>query len=300
MEWLNYHHLLYFWVVAREGSIAKACQRLHLTQPTVSVQIRRLEKAIKAQLFERSGRALALTDTGRMVYRYADEIFSLGRELQDAIRDRPRGQALRFAVGVSDALPKVVVHKLLAPAFDADDDVRVTCLDGEPERLLAQLAIHELDLVVSDVPASPRLGMKAFTHVLGECGVTFFATKEMARRLRRGFPGSLTGAPVLLPVGTSALRRTLDQWFEEHDIRPRVVGEFSDSALLKSFGAAGEGVFAAPTAVEDDVRRMYGVAILGRDETIRERFYAISVEKRLQHPAVVAISKSARTKLFRS
>lgn len=299
MEWLNYHHLLYFWVVAREGSIAKACRRLHLTQPTISAQIRRLEKTMKAQLFARSGRGLVLTDTGQMVYRYADEIFSLGRELQDAIRDRPRGRALRFAVGVSDALPKVVVHKLLAPAFHADDDVRVTCLDGEPERLLAQLAIHELDLVVSDVPASPRLGMKAFTHVLGDCGVTFFATRDMARSLRRGFPGSLTGAPLLLPVGTSALRRSLDQWFEERDIRPRVVGEFSDSALLKSFGAAGEGVFAAPTAVEDEVRRMYGVGILGRDESIRERFYAISVEKRLQHPAVLAISTAAKTKLFR-
>jgi LysR family transcriptional activator of nhaA len=265
----------------------------------VSAQIRALEKSLKSALFDRSGKTLALTDTGRMVYRYADEIFALGRELQDALHDRPRGQALRFAVGVADTLPKVLVHRLLAPAFEAGDDVRVTFIDGEPERLLAQLALHELDLVVSDYPASPRLGLKAFTHVLGECGVTFLATAGLARGIRKGFPGSLTGAPMLLPVGTSALRRSLDQWFDERDIHPRIVGEFSDSALLKAFGAAGDGVFAAPTAVEDEVLRMYGVRIVGREPAIRERFYAISVEKRLKHPAVVAISRAARTRLFR-
>jgi LysR family transcriptional activator of nhaA len=299
MDWLNYHHLLYFWTTVREGSITKACRRLHLTQPTVSAQIRALEKSLKSALFDRSGKTLALTDTGRMVYRYADEIFALGRELQDALHDRPRGQALRFAVGVADTLPKVLVHRLLAPAFEAGDDVRVTFIEGEPERLLAQLALHELDLVVSDYPASPRLGLKAFTHVLGECGVTFLATAGLARGIRKGFPGSLTGAPMLLPVGTSALRRSLDQWFDERDIHPRIVGEFSDSALLKAFGAAGDGVFAAPTAVEDEVLRMYGVRIVGREPGIRERFYAISVEKRLKHPAVVAISRAARTRLFR-
>lgn len=299
MDWLNYHHLLYFWTTAREGSVTKACRRLHLTQPTVSAQIRALEKALKASLFDRSGKTLILTDTGRMVYRYADEIFALGRELQDALHDRPRGQALRFAVGVADTLPKVLVHRLLAPAFEAGDDVRVTFIDGEPERLLAQLALHELDLVVSDFPASPRLGLKAFTHVLGECGVTFLAATDLARSVRKGYPGSLTGAPMLLPVATSALRRSLDQWFDEQDIHPRIIGEFSDSALLKAFGAAGDGVFAAPTAVEDEVLRMYGVRVVGREPAIRERFYAISVEKRLKHPAVVAISRAARTRLFR-
>ena len=299
MNWLNYHHLLYFWTAAREGSITRACRVLHLTQPTVSGQIRALERALKAKLFERSGRSVVLTETGRLVYRYADEIFALGRELQDALHDRPRGQALRFAVGVADTLPKVLVHRLLAPAFEAGDDVRVTFIDGDPERLLAQLALHELDLVVSDFPASPRLGIKAFTHVLGECGVTFLATPELARSIRKGFPRSLTGAPMLVPVATSALRRSLDQWFDERDIHPRIVGEFSDSALLKAFGAAGDGIFAAPTAVEEDVLRMYGVRVVGREPAIRERFYAISVEKRLKHPAVVAISRAARTRLFR-
>jgi LysR family transcriptional regulator, transcriptional activator of nhaA len=299
MDWINYHHLLYFWTAAREGSITKACRKLHLTQPTVSGQIKALERSLKAKLFDRAGRAITLTETGRLVYRYADEIFSLGRELQDALHDRPTGQALRFVVGVADTLPKVLVHRLLAPALRVGDTVRVTCIDGPPESLLAQLAIHELDLVVSDFPAGPRLGMKAFSHVLGECGVTFFARDDLAREYRRDFPTSLTGAPMLLPIGNTTLRRSLDQWFEDHDIRPRISGEFADSALLKSFGAAGDGIFAVPTAVEEDVRRMYGVSVVGREDSIRERFYAISVEKRLKHPAVVAISQAAKKKLFR-
>ena len=299
MDWLNYHHLLYFWMAAREGGITKACRKLHLTQPTVSGQIRALERALKTRLFERAGRTVRLTETGQVVFRYADEIFALGRELQDALHDRPRGQALRFAVGVADTLPKVLVHRLLAPALHAGEDVRVTCTDGDPESLLAQLVLHELDLVVSDHPSSPRPGRKTFTHLLGECGVTFVARRDLAARHRRGFPGSLGGAPMLLPLGNTALRRSLDQWFDEHAIRPRIKGEFADSALLKSFGAAGDGIFAVPSAVEDDVRRMYGVAVVGRDESIRERFFAISVEKRLIHPVVVSISQAARRTLFR-
>lgn len=300
MDWLNYHHLLYFWMAAREGGITKACRKLHLTQPTVSGQIRALERALKARLFERAGRTVTLTETGRIVYRYADEIFSLGRELQDVLHDRPQGRALRFAVGVADTLPKVLVHRLLTPALETGDDVRVTCIDGDPERLLAQLTLHELDLVVSDFPASPRLGMKTFTHLLGECGVTFVARADLARRCRKGFPASLSGAPFLMPFGNTALRRSLEQWFDERGIHPRIEGEFADSALLKSFGAAGVGIFAVPTAVEDDVRRMYGVAVVGREKAIRERFYAVSVEKRLKHPAVVAISQAARKHLFRA
>jgi len=193
----------------------------------------------------------------------------------------------------------VVVHRLLAPIRQGPDEIRLICTDGDPESLVARLAAHELDLVVSDVPASPRLGVKVFTHVLGECGVTFCATDRIARSYREGFPRSLDGAPFLLPIGTAALRRSLDQWFDEHGIHPRVIGEFADSALLKSFGAAGDGIFAIPSAVEDDVRRTYGVATVGRERNLRERFYAISVEKRLKHPAVVTISQAAKNKLFR-
>jgi LysR family transcriptional activator of nhaA len=274
MAWMNYHHLLYFWTAAREGGITKACKKLHLSQPTVSGQIRALEKSLRATLFERSGRSITLTETGRIVYRYADEIFSLGRELQDAIHDRPQGQALRLAVGVADALPKVLVHRLLAPALHAGEQVRVTCTDGEPDRLLAQLALHELDL-------------------------TCLAVDKLARQYRGGFPRSLNAAPMLLPAGTTTLRRSLEHWFDDHEIAPRIVGEFADSALLKSFGAAGDGIFAAPTVVEAEVRKMYKVSVVGRETSIRERFYAISIEKRLKHPAVVAISQAARTSLFR-
>jgi LysR family transcriptional regulator, transcriptional activator of nhaA len=298
MQWLNYHHLLYFWTVAREGSIAAACRRLHLTQPTVSGQLKTLERSLKARLFERQGRSLALTETGRLVYRYADEIFSLGRELVDAVGGRTTGGGLRFVVGVADTLPKLMVHRLLTPAVHLPgEDVRVSCIDGDPDRLLAQLALHELDLVISDYPANPRLGMRAFNHSLGECGVTFFATDELARRHRKGFPKSLDGAPVLLPAANAALRGSLDQWFDDLGIRPVVRGEFSDSGLLKAFGAEGEGIFIAPSAIEEDVRRMYNVAVVGRDERLRERFYAISVEKRIAHPAVLAITKAARLSL---
>lgn len=299
MDWLNYHHLLYFWVAAREGSITKACRLLHLAQPTVSGQIKALEQSLKAKLFDRSGRSIVLTDTGRVVYRYADEIFSLGRELRDAVQGGATGRGLRLNVGVADALPKLLVHRLLQPALSIGADLQVNCIDGEPDRLLAQLALHEFDVVISDVPASPRLGMKSFNHLLGECGVTFFGTRELARRYRRGFPGSLTNAPILLPGGNTSLRRTLDQWFDEQGIRPRVRGEFSDSALLKTFGAVGEGLFVAPSVVESDVRRMYDAVIVGREESVRERFYAITVDKRLKHPAVVALTRAARTRLFR-
>ena len=299
MHWLNYHHLLYFLTAALEGSIAKACQRLHLTQPTVSGQIKSLERALKAKLFQRAGRSIALTETGGLVYRYADEIFAIGRELQDAVAGRATGRGLRLVVGVADTLPKLIVNRLLQPALDLEEPVELTCIDGDPDRLLAQLALHELDLVVSDYPANPRLGIKVFNHLLGDCGVTFFATAPLARQYRRGFPGSLAGAPLLLPAGNAALRRSLDQWFDELGIRPAVRGEFSDSALLKAFGGRGEGLFVAPTAVENEVRRMYGVGIVGREERVRERFYAISAEKRLAHPAVLAITQAARTSLAR-
>jgi LysR family transcriptional regulator, transcriptional activator of nhaA len=298
MDWLNYHHLLYFWVAAREGSITKACRLLHLAQPTVSGQIKALEKSLKASLFDRSGRSIVLTDTGRVVYRYADEIFSLGRELREVVQGGSVGSGLRLTVGVADALPKLLVHRLLQPALSIGEDLQVHCIDGEPDRLLAQLALHEFDVVISDVPASPRLSVKSFNHLLGECGVTFFGTRELARRYRRGFPKSLANAPILLPAGNTSLRRTLEKWFDEHGIHPKIRGEFSDSALLKTFGAVGEGLFVVPSVVERDVQRMYDAAIVGREPSVKERFYAITVDKRLKHPAVAAITQAARGNLF--
>lgn len=297
MNWLNYHHLLYFWSAAREGSIAAACRRLRLAQPTVSGQIKALERSLKAKLFERRGRSIALTETGRIVYRYADEIFSLGRELEDVVAGRATGSGLRFTVGVADTLPKLLVHRLLGPAWQLPEDVQISCIDGDPDRLLAQLTLHELDLVISDYPANPRLGLRVFNHPLGDCGVTLFGTPELAERYRPGFPGSLAGAPLLLPAGNAALRRAMDQWFEEIGVNPLIRGEFSDSALLKAFGARGEGLFFAPDVVEEDVRRMYGVQVVGREQRLRERVFAISMEKRLAHPAVLAITRAARASL---
>lgn len=298
MSWLNYHHLLYFWTVAREGGIARACTLLHLTQPTISGQLRLLEKAVGAKLFDRVGRNLALTDTGRIVYRYADEIFSLGRELQDTLQGRPAGRALRLLVGTSPTLPKSVVYRLLQPALDLPEPVRIVYDEGKPDYLLAQLAVNALDVVLSDVPASPLVKVRAFNHLLGESGVSFMGVARLARTYGDGFPGSLDGAPVLLPGEDSALRRMLEQWFEAEGVQPVIRGEFADSAVLKVFGSTGLGLFAVPTVVEEEIKRTHRVRLVGRAPALRERFYAISVERRLKHPAVVAITEAARKTLF--
>jgi LysR family transcriptional activator of nhaA len=298
MEWLNYHHLLYFWTVAREGSVVGAAEQLRLTQPTISGQIRVLEEALGEKLFQRSGRRLVLTDVGRVVYRYADEIFAIGRELLDTLNDRPTGRPYRLVVGIGDAMPKALVHRLLAPALALPEGVQLTCREDKTDRLLGALSMHELDVVLSDTPMGPNVSVKAFNHLLGESGVTLFAERKLAAAVRRGFPRSLDHAPLLLPTEQTTLRRSIDQWLSAQDVRPRIVGEFDDSALMKVFGEAGAGVFPAPTVVEDEVCEKYGVRMVGRVDGVRERFYAISVEKRLKHPAVVAISQGARQDLF--
>jgi len=298
MEWLNYHHLLYFWVVAKKGSIVAACKELHLAQPTISAQIRSLERSLGEKLFTRAGRNLALTETGRVVYRYADEIFSLGRDLLDTVKGRPTGRPLRFNVGVADVLPKLVAYRLLEPALQLSEQIQLVCHEGSPAGLLARLATYELDLVLSDSPIGPDVRVRAFNHLLGECGVSIFGTKDLATRYRRRFPKSLYGAPFIIPKTSTALRRALEHWFDSEDIRPSVVGEFEDSALLKVFGQAGVGLFATPTVIEKEVQRQYGVRVVGRLESVRERYYAISVEKKVKHPAVVAIADEARQKLF--
>jgi LysR family transcriptional activator of nhaA len=299
MEWLNYHHLLYFWIVAREGSIAQASKQLLLAQPTITGQIRSLENTLGQKLFVRSGRNLVLTDVGRLVYRYANEIFSLGRELTDVLKGRPAGRPVRLVVGISDGLSKLLVHRLLQPALTLPEPVHIICHEGRPEQLLAELAISGLDLVLMDAPASPLVRVRAFSHLLGSSGTSFFATKSLAARYRKNFPASLKGAPFLFPLENATMRRSLEQWFETEGIHPRVVGEFQDSALLKTFGQAGAGVFASPTVTEKEVRRQYGVAVFGRTQSVVERFYAISVERRLKHPSVVAIVEAARDQLFR-
>jgi LysR family transcriptional activator of nhaA len=298
LSWLNYHHLLYFYTAAREGSISKASTVLHLTQPTISAQIRTLEESLAERLFERRGRGLALTEAGHLVYRYAEEIFALGRELQDTLAGRPGGRPLRLRVGVAEGLPKLMAYRLLEPALRISEPVHLVCREGSPARLLADLSIHSLDVVLLDAPPTPGTTVRVFSHLLGESGVTLFGALELARRYRRRFPASLDGAPMLLPTVDSTLRGSLDQWLERARIRPLVRGEFSDSAVLKVFGGAGAGLFAAPSVVEDEVRRQYGVRVIGRIPSIRERFYAVSAERRLRHPAVAAISQAARAELF--
>lgn len=298
MEWLNYHHLLYFWTVARLGSVTRATEELYLAQPTISAQIRALEESLGEKLFTRMGRNLALTEVGRTVFRYADEIFSLGRELSNTLTGRSVGRPVRFVVGITDAMPKLVAYRLLEPALRMTDPIRVVCYEDKVDRLLAELATQGLDLVLADAPMGPTIKVRAFNHLLGECGVTIFATGKLATTYRRGFPQSLEGAPFLLPTDNTALRRSLDQWCETENIHPSVVGEFEDSALVQVFGQSGMGLFVGPTAIEAEIKRQYGVQVVGRIETIRERFYAISVERKLKHPAVLAISDSARQKLF--
>jgi LysR family transcriptional activator of nhaA len=298
MERLNYHHLFYFWMAAREGSVARAAALLRLAQPTLSGQIRALDGALGEKLFERAGRGLRLTEMGRVVYRYADEIFALGRELAESVKGQPTGRPLRLAVGVADALPKLVAYRLLEPALGLAQPVRMVVHEQSTERLLAALALHELDVVLTDRVAPPGVSVRAFNHLLGDCGTTLFAAPKLAAKYRRHAPRALDGAPFLLPGETSTLRRALEQWFEEQRIRPRIVGEFDDSTLIEVFGQAGKGIFAAPSIIESSVRKQYGVTIVRRLERVRERFYAVSAERRLKHPAVIAVTESARRELF--
>ena len=298
MAWFNYHHLLYFWTVAREGTIARAGAQLHLTQPTISGQLRALEKSLGTKLFNRSGRNLILSDAGRIVYRYADEIFSLGNELQDTLKGRSPGRPLRFSVGVNDTLPKVLVYQLLQPALCLPDPVQIVCEQGKPDYLHAQLAVNALDVVLSDSPISPMVKIRAFNHLLGECGISIMGAPKLVAAYRRGFPKSLDGAPFLFPAENTALRRSLEQWFDGLQIKPKVSGEFADTALLKVFGQNGAGVFAVRSILERDSQRLYQARLIGRVDSIRERCYAISVEKKLKHPAVVAITEAARVNLF--
>ncbi len=298
MEWLNYHHLLYFWTAATRGGVTRAAQELRLSPSTVSSQLRLLEGQVGEPLFTRTGRGLELTEVGTLVLRHADEIFSIGRALKDALRGRPTGRPAVLQVGIADVVPKMVAQRLLAPALAPPSPFRLVCREGRYDRLVADLATHDLDVVIGDAPVSPSLPVRAFNHLLGECAVEFFAPPHLAEGLRRGFPASLDEAPVLLPTRGTTLRRALDDWFTGLGIRPRVVAEIEDSALLKAFGQAGAGAFPAAAAVSLEVQRQHRVRSIGRVESVRERFYAITIERRLSHPAVLAISASARAEVF--
>jgi LysR family transcriptional activator of nhaA len=292
MERLNYQHLFYFWNVAREGSVTRASEKLGLAQPTVSGQIAVLESSIGAQLFRKEGRKLVMTETGRTVFNYADEIFSLGRELGSALKNRAAAVSVRLSVGVSNALPKLVVYRLLAPALAAHN--QVVCHEDKTERLLSELPVHGVDLVLSDWPATGISDARIYNHPIGECGVAAFAVPELRRRYRKNFPRCLDGAPLLLPTPNTALRRSLDQWLDANNLFPKIVAEVEDSALLKTFGTGGVGVFMAPTAVRAQVEQQYGVEYIATLDGVSERFYAITAQRKIKHEGVAAILESAR------
>ncbi len=298
MDWLNYHHLFYFWTTAREGSVTLAAERLRLAQPTLSAQIRSLESALGVRLFEKQGRGLVMTEAGRTAFRYADGIFGLGRELQESLAGLTTASRPVLAVGISDALPKLMVRNLLEPALHLPEAIRLVCREDRTDRLLAQLTLHDLDLVLADLPLPANSAVKAFSHLLGECGVQIFGTATLRKQHPGAFPRCLEGAPFLLPPEGSALRRGLDQWFELEGVHPRIIGEFDDSALLKSFGQQGLGFFAAPATLAAEVERQYQVKRLGIAERVQERVYALTLDRRLRHPAVVAISESAKSRVF--
>lgn len=300
MRWLNYHHLLYFYVAAQEGSITAAARRLHLSQPTLSAQIRRLEEEVGEKLFTRRGRKLVLTDVGQTTFRYADEIFTLGRELTETLRGRPTGKAPWLRVGVANVLPKMVVYRLLEPALHVEGGVRLACVEESVERLLVQLAAHELDVVLTDAPVGSEIAVKAHSHLLGGSGMAVYAASRLARSLEGEFPASLDGAPFLLPSPRTAARRSLEHWLEAAHVHPEVVGEFEDTALLRAFGELGVGAFAMPTAVEAQILGRHDIVRLGLVDGAAERYYAVTVARRLQHPGVQAIAAAARDVLLES
>ena len=291
---INYKHLHYFWIVAKAGGIARASERLHLTPQTISGQLSLLEKNLGEDLFNRVGRNLELTESGRLVLSYADEIFSLGGELEEMVRNLPDGRPLIFKVGVTEVVPKSIAYRLLAPALKLAEPVRIVCREGDIETMLGELAVHRVDLVIADGPIPPGMNVRGFNHPLGDCGITFFATPRLARKLDKNFPHNLNGAPLLLPGEMTVVRSRLMRWLDAQHIHPRIVGEFDDSALMKAFGQTGSGVFIAPTAIAAEVEKQYGVVALGQTDEVRDHFYAISVERKISHPAVAAITEAAR------
>ncbi len=298
MAEINYHHLHLFRAVARAGTLARAAAELRLTEPTVSTQIKSLEQYFGQALFSRTGRRLQLTDAGQTALRYADDIFSLGDELSQAmsgvVGDRPR----RFVVGIADVVPKLIAYRLIEPALAMPERIALQCTDDTPERLVAALSVHALDLLITDAPVTPAANVRAFNHLLGESGTTIFGTPDLAARYRSDFPACLHGAPFLLTLHASTIRRALDAWFQQHDVRPLVTGEYADSALMKVFGQNGHGLFAAPTVLEAEIQSQHGVEIVGRLSDVKQQFYAVSAERRMEHPAVTAIARAARTRLF--
>lgn len=298
MEWLNYHHLRYFWTVAKEGGLRQAAERLNVSQPSISAQLRELEEALGEKLFRRVGRTKVLTDAGQIAFRHADEIFSLGSELVSAVKQRPTARAVRLHVGVADSFPKLGTYEILKPVLARGESVHVVCREGKLEDLLAQLASHRLDIVLANEPAPSTAKLRAFNHRLAESSVTFCAAPELASRLRRRFPQSLHEAPALLPAENTALRRSLENWFRELQIRPRVVAEIEDAALMTVIAANGGGFAPVPTVVVKEAIHRYGLRSVGATDRCREQFYAITAERKITHPLVSLLTETAQKLTF--
>ncbi|MDH0747159.1 transcriptional activator NhaR [Pseudomonas sp. GD03842] len=295
---LNYRQLHYFWVVAKTGSIVRACEQLNLTPQTISGQISLLEQTYGVELFKRVGRQLELTETGRIALPYAEQMFQLGGELEALLRAQPDEQQVLFRVGVADVVPKSIVYRLIAPTMTLSEPIRITCREDQLERLLADLAIQRLDLVISDSPMPSHLDIKGYSQKLGECGVSFFATSALAKAYGSDFPHGMQGAPLLIPGQHTVVRNRLMRWFAEQNVQPKIVGEFDDSALMKAFGKSGSGIFIAPSVIADEVMDQYDVELIGQTDAVTESFYAISVERKVKHPGIVAITEGARRQLF--
>ena len=298
MDWLNYHHLLYFWSVARHGTVTKACEELRLAQPTISGQIHLLENTLGEKLFVRTGRRLALTEMGHLVFKYAQDIFSTGQELMNTVKGQANGHPARLVVGIADAVPKPLATQLLKSALKLYRPTRLICNEDKLRQLLTDLAAHRSDLVIADTPAPPSIKEHTYNHPLGESGVTLFATAKLASQYRRGFPQSLRDAPLLLPTSSAMLRRLLDQWLVNHGMQPNIVGEFDDSATLKAFGQDGHGIFPGASVIEKEICRQYRVQVVGQVEGLKQHFYAITVKRRLKHPVVLALVRTARRELL--
>lgn len=295
---MNFKHLHYFWVAARAGGVVRAGAQLHTSPQTLSSQIKLLEGRLGRRLFRRSGRNLELTDDGRVALRYADEIFTLGGELETALREPDATQVLEFRVGLEDAVPKSVAYRLLEPALELAQPVRLIVTEGRFDDLLAQLALQRMDLVIADEPLPRRVSVKAFNHALGSSPMSFFCAPALAATLTGDFPACLNGAPLLVPGAASSVRPQFEAWLLRHQLHPRIVGEFDDGALMAAFGREGRGVFVSPSVVEAETAGQYGVQIIGRSSEMVDEFYAISVERRITHPCVAAITAMARGKLF--
>ncbi len=293
MDWLNYHHLLNFWLVAREGTVQRASEMLHVTPASVSVQVRQLERSLGVRLFKKQGRGLVLTEMGEQVAAYANEIFSTGRELMEMVKGRPVGRPLELRVGIREVMPKLVAFQLLQPALQLAQPIRLVCQEGDMAALIADLAIHKLDVVLTDTALDSLYRVQAHSHRLGTSNVVIVGVKDLAEKYRRGFPSSLDGAPMLLPTDVSVLRRHLDRWFSDLGLTPVVRGEFADSAMIKIAGRSGLGLFAVPSVIEEEVKRLYGLYRVGVAAGIEEHFYAVSVERKIKHPGVLAIRQHA-------